>query len=78
MGIQIVEGRDLVAIDGYVYMRTIRGLVQVDVIDRRIDDDFIDPSVFRKDSVLGVPGLIDAYPSRKRGSGERGRNRRGG
>jgi uncharacterized circularly permuted ATP-grasp superfamily protein len=61
MGIQIVEGRDLVAIDGYVYMRTIRGLVQVDVIYRRIDDDFIDPSVFRKDSVLGVPGLIDAY-----------------
>jgi uncharacterized circularly permuted ATP-grasp superfamily protein len=61
MGIQIVEGRDLVAIDGYVYMRTIRGLVQVDVIYRRIDDDFIDPKVFRPDSVLGVPGLIDAY-----------------
>lgn len=61
MGIQIVEGRDLVAIDGYVYMRTIRGLVQVDVIYRRIDDDFIDPKVFRSDSVLGVPGLIDAY-----------------
>jgi uncharacterized circularly permuted ATP-grasp superfamily protein len=61
MGIEIVEGRDLVAIDGYVYMRTIRGLVQVDVIYRRIDDDFIDPRVFRSDSVLGVPGLVDAY-----------------
>ncbi len=61
IGIEIVEGRDLVAIDGYVYMRTIKGLVQVDVIYRRIDDDFIDPRVFRSDSILGVPGLIDAY-----------------
>ena len=61
MGIEIVEGRDLVAIDGYVYMRTTRGLVQVDVIYRRIDDDFLDPQVFREDSMLGVPGLMDAY-----------------
>ncbi len=61
MGIEIVEGRDLVAIDGYVYMRTTRGLVQVDVIYRRIDDDFLDPQVFRADSMLGVPGIMDAY-----------------
>ena len=61
MGIQIVEGRDLIASDGYVYMRTTRGLVQVDVIYRRIDDDFLDPTVFRKDSLLGVPGIFEAY-----------------
>ena len=61
MGIEIVEGRDLVAADGCVYMRTTKGLVRVDVIYRRIDDDFLDPTVFRKDSALGVPGLIDAY-----------------
>lgn len=61
MGIEIVEGRDLVALDGFVYMRTTRGLVQVDVIYRRLDDDFLDPLVFREDSMLGVPGLMDAY-----------------
>jgi uncharacterized circularly permuted ATP-grasp superfamily protein len=61
MGIQIVEGRDLTVVDNHVYMRTTRGLVKVDVIYRRIDDDFIDPVVFRKDSVLGVPGLMNAY-----------------
>jgi uncharacterized circularly permuted ATP-grasp superfamily protein len=61
MGIEIVEGRDLVVIDRFVYMRTTKGLVRVDVIYRRIDDDFIDPVVFRKDSVLGVPGLMNAY-----------------
>lgn len=61
MGIQIVEGRDLTVVDKHVYMRTTRGLVKVDVIYRRIDDDFIDPVVFRKDSVLGVPGLMNAY-----------------
>lgn len=61
MGIEIVEGRDLIASDGYVYMRTTRGLVQVDVIYRRIDDDFLDPHVFRKDSLLGVPGIMEAY-----------------
>jgi uncharacterized circularly permuted ATP-grasp superfamily protein len=65
MGIEIVEGRDLVVSDGFVYMRTTKGLVQVDVIYRRIDDDFIDPTVFRKDSMLGVSGLVDAY---KRGN----------
>ena len=63
MGIQIVEGRDLVVMDKFVYMRTTKGLVRVDVIYRRIDDDFIDPLVFRKDSTLGVPGLMSAYMS---------------
>jgi uncharacterized circularly permuted ATP-grasp superfamily protein len=61
MGIEIVEGRDLVVVDRFVYMRTTHGLVRVDVIYRRIDDDFLDPMVFRKDSELGVPGLMDAY-----------------
>ena len=60
MGIEIVEGRDLLVMDGFVFMRTTRGLKQVDVIYRRIDDDFLDPKVFRKDSMLGVPGLVDA------------------
>jgi uncharacterized circularly permuted ATP-grasp superfamily protein len=61
MGIEIVEGRDLIVLDGFVYMRTTKGLVQVDVIYRRVDDDFLDPQVFRPDSLLGVPGLMDAY-----------------
>lgn len=61
MGIEIVEGRDLIVIDHCVFMRTTKGLVQVDVIYRRIDDDFIDPKVFRKDSMLGVPGIMEAY-----------------
>jgi uncharacterized circularly permuted ATP-grasp superfamily protein len=61
MGIELVEGRDLVVDADVVYMKTIRGLRRVDVIYRRIDDDFLDPLVFRGDSVLGVPGLIGAY-----------------
>jgi uncharacterized circularly permuted ATP-grasp superfamily protein len=61
MGIEIVEGRDLVAEEGKVYMRTTKGLKRVDVIYRRINDDFLDPQVFRKDSGLGVPGLVEAY-----------------
>lgn len=61
MGIEIVEGRDLVVRDSRVYMRTTKGLRQVHVIYRRIDDDFLDPTVFRRDSVLGVPGLINSY-----------------
>src|SRR2546430_14667264 len=61
MGIGIVEGRDLVAQSGKVVMRTTRGLKPVDVIYRRINDDFLDPQVFRKDSGLGVPGLVEAY-----------------
>ena len=61
MGIEIVEGRDLVVQDGGVHMRTTKGLKRVDVIYRRINDDFLDPRVFRKDSGLGVPGLVDVY-----------------
>lgn len=61
MGVEIVEGRDLVVENDRVYMRTIRGLQGVDVIYRRVDDAFIDPEAFRADSVLGVPGLMRAY-----------------
>ena len=61
MGIPIVEGRDLVVRDARVFMRTTAGLVPVEVIYRRIDDDFLDPTVFRADSMLGVPGLVSAY-----------------
>jgi uncharacterized circularly permuted ATP-grasp superfamily protein len=61
MGVELVEGRDLLVIDSHVFMRTIEGLKKVDVIYRRIDDDFLDPEVFRKDSVLGVAGLMRAY-----------------
>jgi uncharacterized circularly permuted ATP-grasp superfamily protein len=61
MGIEIVVGADLVAQDGFVFMKTTRGLKRVDVIYRRIDDDFLDPQVFRADSVLGVSGIVDAY-----------------
>ncbi|MEM6473935.1 MAG: circularly permuted type 2 ATP-grasp protein [Planctomycetota bacterium] len=61
MGIQLVEGRDLVVEGDYVYMRTTSGLKRVDVIYRRIDDAFLDPKTFRADSVLGVAGLMDVY-----------------
>jgi uncharacterized circularly permuted ATP-grasp superfamily protein len=61
MGIEIVVGADLVVEGGFVFMKTTQGLKRVDVIYRRIDDDFLDPFVFRKDSVLGVPGIVDAY-----------------
>lgn len=61
MGVELVEGRDLVVKDGFVYMRTTDGFQRVDVIYRRIDDDFLDPQAFRKDSMLGVPGLLDVY-----------------
>lgn len=61
MGISLVEGRDLLVHDNRVYMRTTAGLERVDVIYRRIDDDFLDPLVFRPDSALGVPGLFNAY-----------------
>jgi uncharacterized circularly permuted ATP-grasp superfamily protein len=61
MGIELVEGRDLVAHDNFIYMRTTEGLRRVDVIYRRIDDDFIDPLAFRQDSSLGAPGLFNAY-----------------
>src|SRR5580658_3517179 len=61
MGIELVEGRDLLAHDNFVYMRTTAGLRRVDVIYRRIDDDFLDPLAFRADSTLGVAGLFNAY-----------------
>lgn len=61
MGVQLVEGRDLVVRDGFVCMRTTKGFQRVDVLYRRIDDDFIDPHEFRQDSLLGVPGLMDVY-----------------
>ncbi|TPG22536.1 circularly permuted type 2 ATP-grasp protein [Sphingomonas koreensis] len=61
MGIELVEAADLVVDDDVVWMRTIGGRVKVDVIYRRIDDDYLDPLVFRPDSMLGVPGLIAAY-----------------
>ena len=61
MGIELVEGRDLLVHDNIVYMRTTAGLRRVDVIYRRVDDDFIDPLGFRTDSRLGVPGLFNAY-----------------
>lgn len=61
MGVELVEGRDLVFDRGQVYMRTTRGLERVDVIYRRVDDDFLDPLAFRHDSQLGVAGLMGAY-----------------
>jgi uncharacterized circularly permuted ATP-grasp superfamily protein len=61
MGVELVEGRDLVVVGDVLYMRTTAGLERVDVLYRRVDDDFIDPEVFRPDSMLGVPGLMRAY-----------------
>jgi len=61
MGIELVEGRDLIVDGGVVYMKTIHGLKRVDVVYRRIDDEFLDPLSFRTDSLLGVPGLMGAY-----------------
>ena len=61
MGADLVEGRDLVVHDGIVYARTVTGLRRIDVIYRRVDDDFLDPVTFRSDSLLGVPGLFHAY-----------------
>jgi uncharacterized circularly permuted ATP-grasp superfamily protein len=61
MGVQLVEGSDLLVQDQRVWMRTIRGLRKVDVIYRRIDDDFLDPLAFRADSLLGVPGMMGAW-----------------
>lgn len=63
MGVELVEGRDLVITDGYVQMRTTKGLQRVDVIYRRIDDTFIDPLAFNPESLLGVPGITEVYRS---------------
>jgi uncharacterized circularly permuted ATP-grasp superfamily protein len=61
MGIELVEGQDLIVADGCLHMKTTRGLKQVDVVYRRIDDDFLDPLVFKPESMLGVPGIFDVY-----------------
>ena len=61
MGIELVEGKDLFAKDNFVYMRTTQGPKRVDVIYRRLDDDFLDPLAFRSDSALGCPGLLGVY-----------------
>jgi len=63
MGVELVEGHDLVVLDGALHMKTTQGPRQVDVLYRRIDDDFLDPLVFRPDSMLGVPGIFDVYRS---------------
>jgi uncharacterized circularly permuted ATP-grasp superfamily protein len=61
MGIELVDGGDLLCHDDFVYMRTTQGLERVDVIYRRVDDEFLDPLAFKKDSLLGTPGLLNAY-----------------
>ena len=61
MGVELVEGQDLFVKDGFVYMRTTQGPRRVDVVYRRVDDDFLDPKVFRADSTLGCAGLLDVY-----------------
>jgi uncharacterized circularly permuted ATP-grasp superfamily protein len=65
MGIELVEGQDLFVKDGFVFMRTTRGPKRIDVIYRRVDDDYLDPSVFRPDSMLGVTGLMESYRAGK-------------
>ena len=65
MGIELVEGQDMFVKDGFVYMRTTRGPKRIDVIYRRVDDDFLDPLVFRADSMLGVAGLMESYRAGK-------------
>ncbi len=65
MGVELVEGRDLVVKNGEVYMKTTQGLQRIDVIYRRINDDFLDPQVFRPDSMLGVPGIMEAFRNGK-------------
>jgi uncharacterized circularly permuted ATP-grasp superfamily protein len=61
MGVELVEGRDLIVSEGFAWMGTTKGFERVDVIYRRIDDDFLDPNTFRADSVLGVAGLMEVY-----------------
>ena len=76
MGIELVEGRDLVVHDNVVYMRTTSGLKRVDVIYRRVDDDFLDPLAFRVDSALGVARAVQRVPRRQRHARQRARHRR--
>lgn len=63
MGVELVEGRDLVVMDGFVHARTTKGFERIDVLYRRINDDFLDPKAFRSESMLGVPGLMEVYKS---------------
>ncbi len=65
MGEELVEGQDLVVMDDFLYMRTTKGFERVDAVYRRIDDDFLDPTVFRPDSMLGVPGIMNSYRAGK-------------
>ena len=75
MGVELVEGRDLECRRGKVYMRTTEGLRRVDVIYRRLDDDFMDPVHFRSDSMLGVPGIVNAVRDRRGSARQRHRQR---
>ena len=61
MGVELVEGHDLRVVDGHVAMRTTQGYKQIDVLYRRVDDDYLDPLSFRQDSALGIPGIMDVY-----------------
>ena len=63
MGVELVEGRDLVVMDGFVHARTTKGFERIDVLYRRINDDFLDPKAFKSESMLGVPGLMEVYKS---------------
>ena len=63
MGAELVEGHDLRVVDGRIAMRTTRGYAPIDVLYRRVDDDYLDPLTFNPDSVLGVPGIMDIYRS---------------
>ena len=76
MGVELVEGRDLVCRDSVVYMGTTDGEARVDVVYRRVDDEFLDPLYFRPDSLIGCPGIINAARDRKRHDRQRGRQRR--
>ena len=76
MGVPLVEGNDLVVEDGGVYMRTTAGLAPVHSIYRRLNDDFLDPDVFRPDSTLGVRGLIDCWRRGRVAIAKCGRHRR--
>jgi uncharacterized circularly permuted ATP-grasp superfamily protein len=78
MGVELVEGQDLFVKDKFVYMRTTRGPKRVDVIYRRVDDDFLDPQAFRPTSTLGCAGLLEAYRSRQRDALQCHRHGRGG
>ena len=76
MGVELVEGRDLVVADDRLQMRTTRGFERVDILYRRIDDDFLDPTCFRSDSLLGVPGVMDLYLRGRGHPGQRAGHRR--